>query len=235
MNLCVDLFSGLGGFSAAFEDASDWEVFTVDLDPDDRFNPDLTADIMDLSPTDLLAEIPPEPCQSGAGDTFVILASPPCTEFSIAASRYEKIVDGEPQTPEAKDAVALVYHTLGLIKGLNPDYWFLENPRGYLRHIIGEPTGWISYCQYGRDYMKPTELWGEHPRSFEYRQCPPNGGCHVYNTDWAQGGDGNMSTNPAFPNDPAKRAKVPYELSKCILEAVESPSGGQESAAEVEW
>lgn len=220
MKVCLDLFSGLGGFSAAFRESDDWEVIEVDIDG--SYDPDIQADIMDLTHHDL-----PE--------ADLILASPPCTAFSIAASRYEKIVDGQPQTDEAKEAVLLVYHTLGLIRAIAPKFWFLENPRGYLREFLGEPTGWVTYCQYGREYQKPTDLWGVHPQSMNYRQCGPKEGCHVYNTDWAHGGDGNMSTNPAFPDTPEERAKVPYELSKAILEAVENPGGEQESAAEADW
>jgi hypothetical protein len=220
MKTCLDLFSGLGGFSSAFRESEDWDVVEVDIE--ERFDPDICANILDLRHDDL-------------PDADVVLASPPCKDFSIAASRYEKIVDGEPKTDSAKESVLLVYHTLGLIKAISSDYWFLENPRGYLRQFIGEPTGWVAYCQYGRDHMKPTELWGEHPQSFNYRHCQPENDCHQYNTDWAQGGDGNMSTNPAFPDDPAERAKVPQELSECILEAVENPGGDQKSAAKVEW
>lgn len=263
MKVCVDLFSGLGGFSAAFEDAEDWKVFSVDLDPEDRFSPDLRADILDLEPKDLLDELVEETCgmvpadlgrESGtdpaedgqareAGieefksrlDKFVILASPPCTEFSIAASRYEKIVDGEARTEDARRSVLLVYHTLGIIKALHPDYWFLENPQGYLRQFIGEPAGWVSYCQYGKTYKKPTDLWGKHPKSFEYESCAPGDDCHGTNTDWANGGDGNMTTLPDYDNDPAKRAEVPYGLSESILESVEKPERSTGSAAEAEW
>jgi hypothetical protein len=265
MKVCVDLFAGLGGFSSAFEDHDEWQVFTVDLDPDDRFDPDLKADIFDLKPRGLLDEIVRETCgmdpaalgrQSGeepaeveearaAGieefktrlDKFVILASPPCTEFSIAASRYEKIdpVTGEPNTPQARKSVALVFHTIGLIEAIHPDYWFLENPRGYLRKYMGEPVGRVSYCQYGMDYKKPTDLWGKHPKSMKYKTCAPGDDCHASNTDIAHGGDGNMQTLPDYSNDPAERAKVPYDLSEAILTAVENPGGETTSASEVSW
>jgi len=202
----IDLFAGLGGFSAAFAEADGWEVVTVDID--ERFEPDIQADVLDLRPADL-----PE--------ADMVLASPPCTEFTIAASRFERVIDGEPQTPAAREAVALVYHTIGLIKALAPEYWFLENPQGYLRQVIGEPTGRLTYCQYGENYMKPTDLWGEHPPGFSYRSCSYGAACHEYNTDRANGGDGNLSGLESYTRDPAERAKVPRELSEAILEAVE--------------
>lgn len=232
MKICIDLFSGLGGFSRAFKEAEDWEVFTVDLDPENRFSPDLRADILDLRPADLRSAIPLELDEA---EKSVILASPPCKDFSIAASRYERIVDGEPKTEGARESVLLVYHTIGLIKALAPDYWWLENPQGYLRQFIGRPTGRVTYCQYGKDYMKPTDLWGEHPQSFNYRTCKHGDPCHQFNTDVAGGGDGNLTMNPAYDRDPAKRAEVPYELSESILEAVEHPDPQVGSAAEASW
>jgi len=207
---CLDLFAGLGGFSAAFRDADGWDVTTVEIDPE--FDPDIQADVFDLTPSDFDAEFD------------VVLASPPCTQFSFAASSLERFVDGEPQTDDAADAVALVYHTIGLVRGLNPDYWFLENPQGWLRQVIGDPEARVTYCQYGRDYMKPTDLWGNHPPTFRGRSCGYGDDCHEYNTDQAHGGEGNMDHNDAYDNDAAERSLVPYELSEAILEAVENPA-----------
>jgi len=165
---CLDLFAGMGGFSQAFAESDAWEVVEVELDP--QHNPDIQANIFDLKPSDL-----PE--------SDVILASPPCTQFSSMAWSHEKQFtrDGEPLTEDASESVALVYHTLGLIKALNPDYWFMENPKGALRWVIGEPTNWVSYCQYGKDYRKDTGLWGNHAPGMHYRKCQ-NNGCHVSNT-----------------------------------------------------
>jgi len=202
---CLDLFCGLGGFSQAFVESDRWQVTTVDIEP--RFDPDITADVLDLRPSDLPR-------------ADVIVASPPCTQFSLAASRYERFVDGEPNTPEAREAVALVYHTIGLIKGLAPRYWVLENPQGYLRQVLGDPTGRVTYCQYGADWMKPTDLWGDHPPALSYRSCAYGDDCHTFNTDQAHGGLGNC--NVAGTRDPAERAKVPSALSESIRDACEA-------------
>lgn len=42
----LDLFCGLGGFSSAFKESERWDVTTVDIE--ERFDPDITADVMDL-------------------------------------------------------------------------------------------------------------------------------------------------------------------------------------------
>ena len=197
---CLDLFAGLGGFSQAFEESDNWEVVTVEIDP--QHNPDIEADIMDLTPRDL-------------PDCDVILASPPCTQFSPMAWSHEKNFerDGTPITESAKHSVALVYHTLGLIKGLAPDYWFMENPKGALRWVIGDPTATIDYCRYGHYTKKPTDLWGNHP-PMDYLRCD-----HKTHTD--RNGVTDMEKGPS---DPSERAKVPYGVSKAILEAVEGRS-----------
>jgi len=207
----LDLFCGLGGFSSAFDDSDRWAVTTVDIEA--RFDPDIRADVFDLRPSDFDAEFD------------VILASPPCTQFSIAASRYERIVDSEPQTPGAQDAVALVYHTLGLIRGLSPAFWVLENPQGYLRQIIGEPAGRVTFCQYGANWMKPTDLWGDHPPGLSYLACSYGDGCHTDNTEQEHGGLGNCIASGT--RDPAERAKVPYDLSGSIREACEAALDGE--------
>lgn len=212
MNTVLDLFCGLGGFSQAFEASECWDVTTVDIE--ERFDPDICADVFDLRPSDFKT------------DFDVVLASPPCHDLSMVASRYEKIVDGEPQTESARDSVALVYHTIGLIRGLSPAYWFLENPTGYLRQIIGPPTGRVTYCQYGTERMKPTDLWGDHPVVFEYRSCAFGDDCHIYNTDQEHGGWGNVDGSNTDERTPAERAKVPYKLSDAIREACEAALDG---------
>jgi len=207
----LDLFCGLGGFSQAFAESERWDVTTVDIE--DRFDTDIRADVFDLRPSDF----------DGAVD--VVLASPPCTQFSLAASRFERVVDGEPQTDAAADAVALVYHTIGLIRGLSPSYWLLENPQGYLRQFLGEPTGRVTFCQYGTDWMKPTDLWGTHPPGLSYRACSYGESCHVDNTDQEHGGLGNC--NVSGTRDAAERAKVPYDLSAAIRDAAERALDGE--------
>jgi len=201
---CLDLFAGLGGFSAAFEDADGWEVITVELE--ERFEPDIQADVRDLEPDDL-------------PQADVVLAGHPCDVFSKAAAWNDHWDDdGDPQTEKARSHVAMLYHTLGLIRALAPDFWFIENPEGHMRRFLGPPTGSVTYCQYGTDYRKPTDLWGDHP-PMDYRSCKNGDPCHTSRSRREKAGDEHpMDT---LPRDPAERALVPRELSEQILDAVE--------------
>lgn len=199
----LDLFAGLGGFSAAFEESDRWDVTTVEIE--EKFNPDIVADVFELRPSDFEQEFD------------VVLASPPCTQFSPMAWSHEKQFerDGTPVTPEATQSVALVYHALGLIKSLAPSYWFMENPRGAMRWVIGEPTATIDYCAYGHYTKKPTDFWGEHP-SMTYKRCP-----HESHTD-----ENGVTDMERGPSDPSERAKLPYGVSKTVLKACESALDG---------
>ena len=192
----LDLFCGLGGFSQAFVESDRWTVTTVDIKA--RFEPDRVVDVFDLRPSDF------------EHDFDVVLASPPCEEFSPANN-----LNGE-RDPDP-DAVALVYHALGIIRGIDPEYWFVENPRGRLRSYIGRPTTTVTYCQYGEPRMKPTDLWGEHPGGFVGRRCDYGDDCHASNRE---------GTNN-YPDDPNEKAEVPYPLSESIRDACEAGLEGE--------
>jgi hypothetical protein len=203
----LDLFCGLGGFSSAFAESGRWDVTTVDINGE--FDPDITADVFDLRPSDFDREYD------------VVVASPPCTEFTVAAAWKENFDGGSPSTDEAADALALVHHAVGLIRGLAPDYWFMENPRGRLRTAYRRPQATVTYCQYGTEYQKPTDLWGEHP-PMTYRRCRQGEDCH----DRHKWNDPDGTEQRSKPRDPAERAKVPYELSEAIREACETALDG---------
>ena len=209
--LCLDLFSGMGGFSAAFEDADGWEVVTVDVE--ERFEPDVQADVLDLRPEDL-----PE--------ADVVLASPPCTAFSMAASGTHLDADGRPVSEWGRTSLALVHHTVGLIKAIDPDWWILENPMGGMRRQLGKPDAHVWWCQYGSDRAKPTDLWGRIPPSFDAQRCYRE--ASYCDHERAPRGTNHQGTQ-ATDLPPEERAKIPYGLSEEILEAVENPEPVQQT------
>jgi hypothetical protein len=141
----LDLFCGLKGWSAAFDNE---DVCTIDIDA--RFDPDVCIDIMNLNVKDL----PFKP--------DIVLASPPCESFSVASIGVHWNRNQTPKTEKAEKAMALVKKTVQLIEEIKPFAAIIENPRGMLRKlglIPVEPLT-IWYCHYGENRAKPTDLWG---------------------------------------------------------------------------
>jgi site-specific DNA-cytosine methylase len=196
MKLCLDLCSGLGGFSQAFKDAPGWEVVTVDIDR--SFKPVVQADASRL------------PFRDGL-QPDVILASPPCEKFSVeSVSRYWK--RGRPG-PEAERAGKLVRGILSEIERLQPVSWILENPDGMLKRIIGRPRWVITLCKYGARHQKRTALWGTVER-FRAKKCHNGDPCHEPAPRGSRSGVQGLSSS-------AVRARMPLGLSKAVLDAVE--------------
>jgi len=223
--VALDLFSGTGSATKYFRESDKWIVKGVDINPDlDR---DEQMDILNLEPDMINA------------DVDFVWASPPCKSFSVANlyNNWDKKNDRlrMPKSSKAVKGVKMVFHTLYLIESLNPDYWFMENPRGGLRSIIGQPQyekrkqfekenskdehkdkhypGTVTYCKFGDDRMKPTDLWRQHPDNFEYRFCGNGMKCH----DSAQRGTQNGTQGR---NKGADRWKIPKGLAKHVFDTV---------------
>lgn len=209
MKHAIDLFSGTESATKYFQKSNEWTVHTVDNQQ--QFNPDTCKDIRKLQPKDL-----PE--------ADFIWASPPCTCFSIAKCwKYWGNTGNDKMNLPAKqdtvEAVQLVYHALYLINELNPDHWIMENPRGYMRKIMPSKNstgaqGEITYCQYGYHLMKPTNLWGDIPESFEFRKCSPGSDCHSNE-------ERGMGSGSDHVRDPVERSKIPDGLARHVYKTVE--------------
>jgi len=172
--LVFDFFSGTGSATKAFADAGD-RVISFELD--ETFEATENRDVMTLTAEYLLQEY---------GQPDFIWASPPCTAFSVASIGHHWARGGtnpEPKTEAARKNQDLVLHTRKLIEALKPRHGFLiENPRGMLRKLpvladLNRVT--VTYCKYGDDRMKPTDLWGQVDNWIPRPACKNGDSCHV--------------------------------------------------------
>jgi hypothetical protein len=183
------------------------QVFSTDIEPYPDI--DYVVDILEFD----YARIPFIP--------DLIWASPPCTGFSVASigthwgggRRAYK-----PKTDTAKRGIALVQKTLAIIDYYskhNPDLvYYIENPRGVLRKLgLLDKVPFqhtVSYCQYGDERMKPTDIWTNNPKWKPKKICKNGDLCHVAAPRGSK--TGTQGKKNAF-----ERSKIPPRLAKEIL------------------
>lgn len=206
----LDLFSGLGGgLREAAMLRRGHEYITVDFDI--KFNSHIIADVMSLSAQDF----------EKYGRFDFIWASPPCEAFSVASIGHHWGGGKGAYIPKTKHAVHsqnLIAHTINLIEKLNPVSGFLiENPRGVLRKLdvmAGMPRSTVTYCQYGDNRMKPTDLFGRLRFNWEPRPMCKNGdNCH-------EAAPRGSKTGTQGIKGAAERAVVPLSLWLEILDCI---------------
>lgn len=210
--IVYDFFAGTGSATQAFKDAGH-TVIRIELD--EYFAAD-ERDILTLTADTLIAKY---------GQPDFIWASPPCTTFSVASIRhYWSYVDGKaiPKNEKTLHGIAIVAHTVQLIKALNPTIgWLMENPRGMLRKqsVVSDlHRRTITYCQYGDFRMKPTDLWGEVPGWIPKTPCKAGMTCH---NSARRGSDtGSQGIGGGGKRGSMIRSMIPYELGLEILNAI---------------
>lgn len=195
MKYCVDLCTGLGGFSQAFQNDPEWKIITVDIDP--KFNPTVCADITKID----WLEFKKTYLEDKSPD--VLLASPPCTHFSIAdMSSFPK--------KGVQKAFEIVGACFEAVVCLKPKRYLIENPKGLLRCFVPiKPKQTIRYSDFS-DYptQKPTDLWGNIPLPMVKmirRPHSPSGKNLIRNVF----------------NTAEERAKVPLGVSSAVREGIE--------------
>lgn len=209
MMLIFDFFSGTGSSTQAFKDAGH-RVITFELDQ--SFEATEHISIMDLSSDYLLQKY---------GRPNFVWASPPCTAFSVASIGHHWTGGRgayKPKTEAAKFNQKLVWKTRQLIEELNPEAWLIENPRGVLRKlppVQGLKRRTITYCQYGDNRMKPTDLWGVVPGWNPRPACRNGSTCH-------EPAPRGSKTGTQGLKGAKERSRVAPELSKELLEVLES-------------
>lgn len=202
----LDLFSGLGGWSAPARERGH-DVVRVELER--HLEAEVHADVRTLTAADL----------GGRGSFDLILASPPCEGFSVMNIGKNWHHDGTPKSDRAVLALDLVGHALRLIDELDPTFWVMENPRDKLRVlpiVAGLDRRTVTYCHYGENRMKPTDLWSSRwPASLVLEPPCKNGDpCHV------RAPRGSKTGTQGF-GDYWQKSVVPYQLAAAVLDAAE--------------
>ena len=187
----LDLFSGLGGFSEAFVQAGD-EVVRVENNP-------LLSEVPCTSLEDVIAVRDRLLDYQSRGIAMreydVLLAGPPCREFSLAYSSPRSIAhrNGEKFEP----SMVLLEATLDIIKITKPRYWVIEN-------VIGS----ISY--FATLGLTPSQIHGPHVLYGKYPKFQPGPIPTKASKD-------KTSTNPLRANH---KALVPFTISSALRQAI---------------
>jgi len=132
----LELFCGRGGWSKGFKEIfPDAEFTGIDITNFSEFYPFefLQKDLMDYTP---------EPIYD------IILASPPCSEFSEVKRNCAHPYD-------ERQGLDLVWRTYYLISVLKPRYWIIENVKGLAEFLPPQNQK----IQYGLKTRKTAYLW----------------------------------------------------------------------------
>lgn len=200
----IELFAGSRSIAKAAKQLGHTTVST-DIHPFDGV--DFVMDARDLRAEHLRHEGP-----------TILWASPPCTGFSVAAigKCWTKTPCGpEPKSDSARLGLELLRKTLELIDELQPDVWFIENPRGMMRkmpEMYGLPRATVTYCQYGDTRMKPTDIWTNCTTWRPKPMCKPGADCHEAAPRGSKTGTQGLKNNH-------ERSKIPEQLCLEVLKA----------------
>lgn len=143
--IILDLCGGTGSWAKPYKDAG-YTVHTITLPEYDVTKATIGREFVAFR--DILVRIK---------DVTGILAAPPCTEFSKAKQFHGK---GNYQHDFAKGLEPVVA-CLRLIAEIQPKWWALENPNGYLKRWMGKAHESFEPWEFGDNYQKTTLLWGK--------------------------------------------------------------------------
>jgi len=158
----LELFSGNASFGTVCENEFGDSVDTVELDG--SFCPSIVKDVYAFD-TD--------------GQYDIIWASPPCNKMSVLQIGRNWTKENTPRNKDALLSLGNFAKTLWLIDKVKPKYWFIENPVAKARRFLEFlPRYTVTYCAYGFDRRKPTDIWtnlvGWDPRPM----CKNGDQCH---------------------------------------------------------
>jgi len=130
------------------------------------------------------------------GEFDLIWASPPCVEFyKVSAPWFEEYG----KTP----SLELVETAKAIINILQPKYWIIENTKSgmpWIKKLLGNPRQNINGVYY---------LWGQYP---------------LFDAKVEANHKALNDTGPQDPLRSNKRAKIPLEISRSLLDVIENQS-----------
>jgi hypothetical protein len=147
-------------------------------------------------------------------DVFILWAGLPCDIWSYASGGFHLDNNFNPKTEKAKEHLRLFFKTIEIIEICNPDFYFIENPRGKLRNfppvldMVKNTQLFIhetSLDNYGFQTIKPTNIF----TNFKKLELKPV----------SRFGRGNKNNLPGtFDNlTKSQRQKTPEKLYKSII------------------
>jgi hypothetical protein len=171
----LEFFAGTKSISKTFEEHGHI-TYTIEWD---KSHPDISRydDVNKVTADEILRDF---------GRPDVIWASFDCTTFSMAGISHHRKKNEETGNLDAvseyaKQCDIVDQHVLQLINELKPTYFYIENPRAGLRKMSwmkGIPRYTVTYCQYGEKYMKPTDIFTNHPNPKFKPPCKNGSPCH---------------------------------------------------------
>lgn len=156
--IILDLCGGTGAWSFPYKEHSDvYDVRNITL-PD--------YDILETQFADDYIHFRGEKETMVIGkDIYGILAAPPCTMFSFARTKANKLKDLEEGMQVVRACLNIIWKCMEVKqetkkKTLSLKFWALENPNGLLKHFLGKPVFEFDPWEFGDNYQKKTHLWG---------------------------------------------------------------------------
>jgi hypothetical protein len=155
----LELFSGTGSVAKV---AREMGHQVVSLDINNKYKPDICADIMHID------------YKQWPKKSFdMVWASPPCDKFSVAPSH---LFDAEQRRARALEGSLIARRTREILDWLEPEHWVVENPlaSGLWKTDIFQdyPKKTVSYCMYSDwGYRKNTTLCMKNLDNFQPKRC----------------------------------------------------------------
>ena len=98
-------------------------------------------------------------------NVYGILAAPPCTMFSFARTKANKLRDLKEGMECVRACLDIIWVCMEIkqdtrYKTLPLKFWALENPNGMLKYFLGKPAFEFNPYEFGDGYKKRTMIWG---------------------------------------------------------------------------